>query len=83
MEINTVYSPVIHPKVDKRIDHGIRHCQPIERQVHMLNIVTSSHSIIVINVDKVAMVRQPAQGENCKNYDKHPNHLRTKANKVE
>lgn len=53
--------PVIHPVVDERIDHCVGHSEPVECQVHMLHIAACHDRVVVISVDEVAMVRQPAE----------------------
>jgi len=75
-----VLLPVIHPVVDEGIHHCVRHCEPIEGQVHMLNVIGSHYRLVVISVYKVAMIREPAEREDGHHDDKHLHHLQENIN---
>ena len=71
--------PGVHPIVDQGIDHGIGHGEPIEGQVQVLHVLVGDQFTVNVRVHKVSVVRQPADGEQHHNHNKHPNHL-TKSN---
>ena len=70
-----VLLPVIHPIVNEGIHHCVRHCEPIEGQVHVLHVATLRYWVIVIGIYKVAMIREPAEREDGHHDDKHLHHL--------
>lgn len=69
--------PVVHPIVNKRVDHSIGHCQPIEGKVHVLHVATGCHGVVVVSIDVETMIRQPAQREDSHYHYEHPNNLKT------
>lgn len=75
-------SPGIHPVIYYGVNHGVRHRQPIERQVHMLDVSASGDGIVVVGVDEVTVIRQPAEGEYRYDYYKHSNYLEGRVNCV-
>lgn len=64
-----LYLLCIHPVINKRVDHCIRHCQPIERQVHVLNIAWLGDRIVVVHQDEEPMIWEPTDAEDS--YDNH------------
>ena len=74
--------PVVHPVVDQRIDHGVGHGEPVEGQVHVLDIVAGGYGVVMVRVDEVAMVRQPAESEYGHYNDEHSDNLRKKQHTI-
>lgn len=56
--------PFVHPIVYYGIDHGIRHGQPVETQVHVLHIFGGCDIIIVVRINEKHMIGQPANSKN-------------------
>ena len=75
-----VLLPVIHPIVDEGVHHCVRHCEPIEGQVHVLHIAAFRYRVVVIRVYKVAMIGEPAECEDGHHNDKHLHHLQENTN---
>ena len=65
----------IHPIVDDWIDHGIGHCEPIEGQVDVLDVVRVQHPRVVVLVQEECLLGEPAQGEDHDDHYEHPDHL--------
>lgn len=49
--------PRIHPVVDKRIDHCIRHRKPVKTQIDMLRVLAVDDGWVVVDVEEIAVVR--------------------------
>lgn len=67
--------PLIHPVVNERIDHSIGHGQPVETEIHMLHVLRGCHLIVVVGVDEEQVIRQPANGKDGHDGNKHAHHL--------
>lgn len=67
--------PIIHPIVDDGVDHGVGHGEPVEGQVKVWDVGAHCHRPVVIGVDEIAMVREPANCEDGYHCDKHPHYL--------
>ena len=62
-------SPDVHPVVDNRIDHGVGHRQPVESQVDVLDEGLADDALVVVGVEEVGVVGEPAHAE-----DGHDDH---------
>ena len=67
--------PLVHPVVDDGIHHGIGHGQPVETQIHVLDIFGGDHLIIVIRVDEEQVIGKPAYGKNRDHRYEHSNYF--------
>lgn len=66
---------VVHPVVDYWVDHGVGHGKPIEGEVEVRDVGAEGDRAVVVSVDEVAMVGQPADSEDGNDSDEHSNHL--------
>jgi len=71
-----VFSPGVHPVVNERVDHGVGHGEPVEGQEEVLHVLGEGDRAVVVRVDEVGVVRQPAHGEDQHDDDEHPHHLK-------
>jgi len=71
-----VYSLGIHPPIYDRVVHGIAHGQPINEEVHLLDVGPVADLGNVGHDDEVDVKRQPADGENYHHDDHHFDNLR-------
>ena len=67
--------PFVHPEVDDGIDHAVGHGQPIEGQIHVLRVRFVGHLGVVVQVEEVAVIREPTYAEDHDDHDKHFHHL--------
>lgn len=67
---------MVHPAVDERIVHGVAHGQPVDHQVHLLNVLPRVDLRIVERADEVDVLRQPADGEDRHHHNHHFDDLR-------
>ena len=63
--------PVSHPVVDDGVDGTVRHGQPVEAQVDVLDVGQRHDGGLVVGVEEVDVVRQPADPEDGDDDDKH------------
>lgn len=71
-------SPGVHPVVNERVDHGVGHGEPVEGQEEVLHVLGEGDRTVVVRVDEVGVVRQPAHREDQHDDDEHPHHLDNK-----
>lgn len=69
------HPPSIHPVVYDRVDHRVRHGQPVEAKVDVLDVSAVQNLTVVILVEEEALLWQPAQHEHHDDHDKHTHHL--------
>lgn len=67
--------PVVHPVVNERVDHRVGHGEPVEGQVHVLDVAAGCDGVVVVGVDEIAVVRQPAECKDGYHEDEHPDYL--------
>lgn len=70
--------PGVHPVVNERVDHRVGHGEPVEGEEEVLHVLGVRHRAVVVRVDEVGVVRQPAHREDQHDDDEHPHHLRNK-----
>ncbi len=63
--------PCVHPVVDQRVEHGVGHGQPVEAEVDVLDEGLAHDLLVVVRVDEVDVVGQPADGEDDHDDDEH------------
>ena len=68
--------PGVHPVVDERVEHGVGHGQPVESQVDVLDEGLSHDLLVVVRVDEVGVIGEPADGENNHDDDEHLHDLK-------
>lgn len=78
--VSVMRLPRVHPVVDKRIDHGVGHGEPVEGQVHVLDVLGVGEIAVVVGVQEVRVVGQPADAENRHHHYEHSHHLKMKRN---
>lgn len=65
------YLPRVHPVVNKGINGGIGHGQPIAGQVDVLDIRSVQDLSVVKGIQEEGLLRQPAQRERHHDHDEH------------
>ena len=68
--------PGVHPVVDERVEHGVGHGEPVEAEVDVLDVGLASDLGVMVRVDEVHVVRQPAHREDDHHHHEHLHHLR-------
>ena len=69
-------SPGVHPVVDERVEHGVGHGEPVKTEVDVLDVGLAADLGVVVGVDEVHVVRQPAHREDDHHHHEHLHHLR-------
>ena len=64
-------SPVSHPVVDDRVDGTVGHGQPVEAQVDVLDVGERHDGGLVVGVEEVDVVGQPADSEHRDDHHEH------------
>ena len=77
----TLFTPVrripgVHPVVDEWVEHGVGHGEPVEAEVDVLDVGLAADLDVVVGVDEVHVVGQPAHREDDHHHDEHLHHLR-------
>lgn len=72
----------VHQIVNDRVNHGGAHGQEVEGQEERLDPRLEHDRFIKVDVDKVAVVWQPANGEREDHHDKHPYDLEKICKKI-
>ena len=65
---------MVHAVVDERVDHCVGHGEPVEGEVEVLHVAGGGDLAEVVRVDEVAVVRQPAHGEDGHDHEEHAHH---------
>ena len=63
--------PLVHVAVDHGIVHGVRHGQPVDHQVNLLDVVAVVDIWVDVCSDEVCVIRQPANNEDQHNHHHH------------
>ena len=63
--------PRVHEIVDYRIDHGVGHGQPVESEVVVDGERVLNDVLVVVGVEEVEVVGEPAQAEQHHHSHKH------------
>ena len=71
----TFSSPLVHPVVDDGVDHGVGHGEPVEEEVDVLDEGLVDDAVVVVGVDEVDVVGQPAHAEDRHDDEEHLHHL--------
>jgi hypothetical protein len=66
----------IHVIVNNRVDHGVGHGKPVERQEYMLNVRHLHDLWIVVHIDEVSMVWEPANSKDDNQNYQHSDNLK-------
>ena len=72
-----MWLPCIHPTVDNRVVHGVTHGQPVDDQVHMLDVTFVRQALVNVHSDEVDVLGKPAYTEYSNNYNHHLHHLQS------
>jgi hypothetical protein len=64
--------------VSKGIDHGVRHCAPVEPEEDVLDVLHVHHLRVVVGVDEVGVVRKPADAEYQEHNQNHYDNLKNR-----
>ena len=67
--------PVVHEAVNHRIVHRIRHCEPVDSQVDLLDVDVVVDGWVDVGQDEVEVVRQPADAKDEHDHDHHLHNL--------
>ena len=67
--------PVAHPVVDDGVDSTVGHGQPVEAEVDVLDVGGPHDLRVVVGVDEVDMVGEPADPKHHNHEGKHLDHL--------
>ena len=67
--------PDIFPIVDDRIDHGVGHGKPVEEEIDVLYEGFVDDGVVMVGVDEVHVIRQPANAEDGNDDHEHFYHL--------
>ena len=67
--------PGVHPVIDEGIEHGVGHGQPVESQVDVLDVGLRDDLFVMVGVDEVDVVGEPAHGEDDDHHDEHFDNL--------
>jgi hypothetical protein len=62
--------------IDDRVDHRMRHSEPVESEKDVLNVFHVHHLRIVIGVNEVDVVRQPTDPEDQNKNHQHLHNLK-------
>ena len=76
LSLQCIFSPLVHPVVDNRIDAAVEHGQPVEEEVHVLGVPGSHDARVEVGDDEVDMVGQPTDGKYQSDCTKHFNNLK-------
>lgn len=71
--------PGVHEVVDSRVEHGVGHRQPVEGEIDVLYVFAVDYALLVVGVDKVHVVGEPADSEHNHNEKEHENDLQEKS----
>ena len=96
-ERNIFTVPLVHPIVYYWVDTTICHCQPIESQVHVWGVPEKTMGVffeaillpfahdgrVIVGVDEICMVGQPAHAEDSDHATKHLHYLKIVNMKLE
>ena len=67
--------PVPHPVVDDGVDRTVGHGEPVEAKVDMLDVGEGHDGGLVVGVDEVDVVGEPADPEDRDDDHKHLNYF--------
>lgn len=67
--------PCIHKIIDNGIDHWISHGQPVECQVHVLNVRHRNDAFVVVSIQEIEVVWKPAQAKENHHREEHLHQL--------
>ncbi len=60
------------------IDHGVGHCEPVEAEVDVFDVLRGHHPWVVVGVQEVGVVGKPADSKNDKHNQNHFDNLKLK-----
>ena len=75
-------SPGVHPIVYNRINHCICHGQPVKSKEDMRYILEFDDRLIMVIINKVTMVRKPANPKDHNDNQKHLHYLEIVLQKI-
>ena len=67
-----------HEEEDDRVDSRVGHGQPEGSEEEMLGVRLREYGGVVVRVEEVGVVRQPAHSEHDQHHHEHDAHLRGK-----
>ena len=76
LSLQCIFSPLVHPVVDNRIDTAVEHGKPVEEEVHVLGVPGSHDARVEVGDDEVDMVGQPTDGKYQSYCTKHFDNLK-------